>query len=97
MLQRCIDYLERPQLETIYTACLNELGTSSRFDPQYGDTMIQWAYFPQSGKATSTALAVIDIFECHQKEIDSEMEGRYLGQSFLPPKASFGIVQSKRG
>ena len=49
--------------------------------------MIQWAYFPQSGKATSTALAVIQFFERHQKEIDSEMEGRYWGQSFLPPKA----------
>ena len=45
--------------------------------------MIQWAYFPQSGKATSTALAVIQIFERHQKEIDSETHEKQVSDVVL--------------
>ena len=45
--------------------------------------MIQWAYFPQSGKASSTALAVIQIFERHQKEIDSETHEKQVSDVVL--------------
>lgn len=45
--------------------------------------MIQWAYFPQSGKATATALSVIQIFERHQKEIDSETHEKQVSDVVL--------------